>query len=99
MNKHYFVHFTIVTGISGFDTISNPIWTWAPCHSVINRHPFEFIKEQCDINKYKGKDPHIVCAILINYKEITEEEYYTFADLFDYKIAGMPLRQYYTQQS
>lgn len=64
-DKHYFVSFTVKNTASVGDE-------WIPAHGVINRHPFQFIKEE-------GAP---MFAILLDYKEITEEEYFLWDDLF-----------------
>jgi len=61
--KHYFVSFV------SFNRLSNE---WIYAQGVINRHPFEFIKDQ-------GAP---LFAILTNFKEITEEEYVLYDQLF-----------------
>jgi hypothetical protein len=48
------------------------IWIYA--QGVINRHPFEFIKDQ--------HSPML--AVLLSWKEITEEEYYLYAEVFNH---------------
>lgn len=47
---------------------------WIPAQGVINRHPFEFIKDQ--------RCPTFAC--LVNWKEITEEEYELYSKTFNH---------------
>lgn len=70
-SKHYFVSFQV---INGYD--NNAVYSWIPAHSVINRHPFEFMameQARCKSLYYTPNG-----AILTSYQEITEEEYYLF---------------------
>lgn len=66
---HYFVSWL---AFGGYRPTTTDDIIWIPAQGVINRHPFEFIKDQ--------RSPTFAC--LVNWKEITEEEYELYSKTF-----------------
>lgn len=65
---HYFVTFTT------FRHDMDGVMKWLPAQAVINRHPFQFIRDQ--------RAPTF--AILTGYQQITSEEYELYSKTFNH---------------